>query len=135
MVDVFINFTSGGKILKRITKQRAVIAACFSSGKRPLSISEIHALAARQYPSLGIATVYRAINSFVETGKLVAVNIGGIARYELANRPHHHHFYCQECDRAFCLEKCLVPRKILAPEGFTVRDHEMVVLGACPSCS
>lgn len=121
--------------MQRNTKQREVIAACFSNGDRPLSVSEVHKLAARQYPSLGIATVYRAINSFVESGRLVAVQIGGVARYELANRSHHHHFYCQECDRAFCLEKCSVPKKNLAPEGFTVREHEMVVLGTCPSCS
>jgi Fur family ferric uptake transcriptional regulator len=79
--------------LQRNTKQRETIAACFSGENRPMTASEVHALAAKDYPSLGIATVYRAVNAFVETGLLVPLVIGGTTRYELAAKAHHHHFY------------------------------------------
>lgn len=120
--------------MQRKTKQREAIAACFSNEERPMTATEIHALASEAYPSLGIATVYRAVNAFIETGMLAPVVIGGTRRYELAAKPHHDHFYCEECDRAFCLEECPVSTKNLAPKGFTVRDHDLVVSGACPAC-
>jgi len=121
--------------MQRNTKQREVIASCFSTEDRPMTANEVHELASEDCPSLGIATVYRAINALVGSGVLAPVAIGGATRYELAEKPHHHHFYCAECDRAFCLEKCPVPEKGLAPKGFTVRDHEMVVFGDCPVCA
>jgi hypothetical protein len=61
--------------MQRQTKQREAIAACFASAGRPLSPHEVHALACEVQPSLGIATVYRALNAFVEDGLLVRVPI------------------------------------------------------------
>ena len=121
--------------MQRNTKQRKIIAACFASEERPLTAVEVHALASKEYPSLGIATVYRAVNAFVEAGVLSPVVIGGATRYELANKSHHHHFYCQECNRAFCLKDCPVVKDRLAPKGFFVREHDLVVSGACPACA
>jgi Fur family ferric uptake transcriptional regulator len=121
--------------MQRQTKQREAIAACFASAGRPLSPHEVHALACEVQPSLGIATVYRALNAFVEDGLLVRVPIGGATRYELAAERHHHHFHCQECDRAFPIERSPIPAKVLAPEGFAVRTHDLVVSGACPECA
>ncbi len=120
--------------MQRNTKQREVIAACFSGEERPMTATEVHALASKEHPSLGIATVYRTVNAFVEAGVLVPVTIGGTTRYELATKRHHHHFHCQECDRAFCLEVCPISDEALAPQGFAVRDHDLVVSGACPAC-
>jgi Fur family ferric uptake transcriptional regulator len=120
--------------MQRNTKQREAIAACFASERRPLSAPEVHALACRAHPSLGIATVYRTLNAFVDAGLLVPLVIGGATRYELAAERHHHHFHCQACGRAFCLETCPVSEEGLAPAGFAVRDHDLVVSGACPDC-
>ncbi|MBN1656446.1 MAG: transcriptional repressor [Deltaproteobacteria bacterium] len=120
--------------MQRNTKQREAIAACFSAENRPLTAAEVHAFTAKDRPSLGIATVYRTVNAFVEIGMLVPVLIGGTNRYELSAKPRHHHFYCQKCDRAYCLKECTVSKDRLAPEGFTVHDHELVVYGVCPSC-
>jgi Fur family ferric uptake transcriptional regulator len=121
--------------LQRNTKQREAILSCFSGEDRPMTATEIHTLAREEYPSLGIATVYRTVNAFVEAGVLAPVFIGGATRYELAEKRHHHHFHCQECDRAFCLQGRPVSEKGLAPKGFTVRDHDLVVSGACPACA
>ena len=120
--------------MQRKTKQREVIAACFSREQRPLTATEVHALASKDCPSLSIATVYRAVKALLESGVLVQVVIGGATRYELADKARHHHFHCQECDRAFCLEACPIHGKGLAPKGFTVRDLDVVVLGVCPAC-
>jgi Fur family ferric uptake transcriptional regulator len=121
--------------LRRKTKQREVIAACFDTANGPLAPNEAHELAMAELPTLGIATVYRFINTFVEKGILVPIVIGGTTRYESAGKNHHHHFYCRQCNRVFCLDDCPLSDRRLAPRGFKVEDHELVVNGYCKACS
>ena len=121
--------------MKRQTKQQAVIAACFAAADRPLAPNEVHELAATELPSLGIATVYRFVSAFVEKGVLVPIVIGGTTRYESADKHHHHHFHCKECDKVFCLDNCPLAGTRLAPRGYTVQGHDLVVSGFCRTCS
>jgi Fur family transcriptional regulator, ferric uptake regulator len=122
-------------VLKRNTKQREVIAACFETAKRPLSPAEAHALATKAYPSLGIATVYRAVNDLVSRGVLTSICIGGTTRFEPSSKVHHHHFYCRDCQKVFCLEDCPVSKTALAPKGYKVEGHVLVVNGICKTCA
>ncbi len=120
--------------MKRKTKQREIITACFAAANRPLAPTEVHLLAIKELPSLGIATVYRFINNFVEQGILVPIVIGGTTRFESAEKNHHHHFYCRQCDQAFCIDDCPLTGSKLAPSGYQVESHDLVVNGFCKSC-
>ena len=89
----------------------------------------------RLVDSLGLATVYRNIKILYEEGWLAEVDLpGGGTRYELAERPHHHHFLCRVCDQAYDVHRC--PDRIdqLAPAGFTVDSHEITLFGVCATC-
>ena len=121
-------------MVQRKTKQRAIIAECFETTERPLSPAEAHALAAKTHPSIGIATVYRAVNDLLEEGSLTPIHIGGTTRFEPSNKTHHHHFYCRDCEKVFCLDNCPVPESDLAPRGYKVEDHALVVSGVCKTC-
>jgi Fur family ferric uptake transcriptional regulator len=121
--------------LRRKTKQREIIAACFTAADRPLAPTEAHELVVAELPTLGIATVYRFISAFVEKGILVPVVIGGTTRYESADKNHHHHFYCRQCDTVFCLDDCPLSESRLAPRGYKVESHDLVVNGFCRECS
>ena len=86
-------------------------------------------------PSLGIATVYRSLKALVEGGWLTCVDLPGeVTRYELAARPHHHHFVCRSCQQAFDIDGCAPEVEELAPSGFKVEAHEVVLFGRCPTC-
>ena len=78
-------------------------------------------------PSLGIATVYRTINSLSAEGWIPA-------RYERCGKPHHHHFICRGCGLAFDVAACPEDVERLAPPGFAVDAHELVLYGRCPGC-
>ena len=121
--------------MERKTKQREVIAACFNAADRPLAPAEAHELANAEIPRLGIATVYRCIRDFVEKGFLVPIRIAGATRYETADKDHHHHFHCRRCDRVFCLDDCPLLGSRLAPKGYKVEGHELVVNGFCKACA
>ena len=119
----------------RRTRQRTTIEEVFDDAGRPLSAAEALEVAQQSLPSLGIATVYRAVNDLMEAGRLRAVELPGQpARYERADLGHHHHFSCQECGRVFDVEGC--PGRIaqMAPRGFTVESHEILLYGTCADC-
>jgi Fur family ferric uptake transcriptional regulator len=117
------------------TQQKLVLGGVFERAKRPLTPTEICAEARKRIPSLGIATVYRAIRQFVSEGQVRAVEIPGVPpHYESAARHHHHFFLCRQCRRLFDLIGCLRGVKSLAPAGFSVQKHEIVLYGECAVC-
>jgi Fur family ferric uptake transcriptional regulator len=46
----------------------------------------------------------------------------------------HSHFYCEKCQRTFCLEGTHIP-VIDLPEGFTLHSINYVLKGICQECS
>lgn len=126
----------GAPVQRRRTRQRTAIRTVLEEARRPLSISEVLDLAQRKVPGLGIATVYRTVGALVEEGFLSQVEIGGEApRYEVAGRGHHHHFRCRRCLCVFEIDGCLPDVQRLAPAGFLVEDHEILLFGLCPDCA
>ncbi|NBC11679.1 MAG: transcriptional repressor [Planctomycetes bacterium] len=119
----------------RKTSQRQAIRNAFADAGRPLSVPEALDEAQREVPGMGPATVYRAVNALVDDGFLKAVELPGEpARYELAELGHHHHFHCKACGKVFDVQGC--PGKLgqLAPPGFEVASHEIILYGRCAQC-
>ncbi|MBM3464535.1 MAG: transcriptional repressor [Armatimonadetes bacterium] len=121
--------------MERSTNQRRVIRKVLDEAERPLGPQEILEAAQSHLPTLGIATVYRTLKGFLEDGTVAPVELPGESlRYETSGKPHHHHFRCRECNRVFELEGCEVQTRGLAPPGFKVDAHELVLYGACKEC-
>jgi Fur family ferric uptake transcriptional regulator len=117
----------------RATEHHAIIEELLGQSSGPLSADEVRS-------SIGVrnisqATVYRVLKKATVDGMFKEVSFpDGPKRYELASHAHHHHFICLECDRAFDLKGC--PEKInnLAPDGFEVQGHDLILKGLCPQC-
>lgn len=121
--------------MERKTRQRDAIAAALREADRPLSPQELLDLSSRQTPGIGIATVYRTIKAMVDERLLTPVEIPGEPpRYEVAGKSHHHHFHCKKCDRVYEMKGCPGPLKKLAPPGFEVQGHEVLLYGICSAC-
>jgi len=117
----------------RATRQRTAIRQIFEQERRPLSAHEVHSMT--PVGGLGIATVYRALQLLTEEGWLKPVSMpGAVTYYERTGLGHHHHFRCEICDRVFDVVGCARGLDALAPEGFVVRGHEILLTGACPGC-
>lgn len=107
----------------------------FRASSRPLSPREVLAQGQTFVPGLGLATVYRNIRRLLEEGWLVEVPLpGSPSRYELADRPHHHHFHCRSCDRVFDLEVCGIAFDRVVSAGYRVEQHDLTLSGRCPHC-
>ena len=59
---------------------------------------------------------------------------GEATRWEVAGKPHHHHFLCRACDGAYEVEGCPGDPRTVVPEGFLLEAHEVVLYGVCGSC-
>lgn len=71
--------------MERHTPQRAAVLAAIASAGRPLLPQEVLELAASQAPTLGIATVYRALKKLADEGSICPVALAGEpVRYEAA---------------------------------------------------
>jgi Fur family ferric uptake transcriptional regulator len=106
-----------------------------ANATHPLTPDEIRSAAARRVRGLGIATVYRALRQLVDGGEALVVEVPGAApRYERAGRGHHHHFHCRSCGRVFEVAGCPGDVAQIAPPGFRVDGHEIVLYGTCPAC-
>ena len=112
---------------------RDAVEALLRDAEGPLSADEVrHALADT---GIGQATVYRLLNRGVAEGTLQAVQLPtGPARYEPADRPHHHHFTCDACDRVFDLVGCPGRLDRLLPAGFELASHDLTLHGRCADC-
>ncbi len=120
----------------RTTRQRGAILHTLEHADRPLSAAEVLTLARARVPGLGLATVYRTIESLVDTGALMPVEIPGKApRYEVAGKDHHHHFLCKRCHRVFEVHGCPGNIDAHVPRGFVLEGHELTLFGRCAACS
>ena len=124
------------RVVRRDTRQRRAIRHVLKHFGRPLTPEEVLDYGQRIVPSLGLATVYRNLKILAREGWLSEVQLpGGGLRYELADRPHHHHFLCRSCDQAFDVHRCPDEIEELAPDGFQVDSHELILFGRCAACA
>ncbi len=76
----------------RMTDQRRTIARVLEAAEDHPDVEELHARSVAVDPRISIATVYRTVKLFEESGILDKHEFGdGRARYETADRDHHDH--------------------------------------------
>jgi Fur family transcriptional regulator, ferric uptake regulator len=122
---------------RRNTRQGETILAVLQNAEGPLGIPEIHARAKAALPSLGLATIYRAVRRLLGDTAILEVALPGEEpRFELRRSHHHHHFRCQQCDKVFELDFCPVqlPRGTVLPNGYMVLEHHLTLYGICQGC-
>ena len=126
----------------RETSQRGAIRKALLNAGRPLSTSEVYALAHKDAAKLGIATVYRNLKSLHADEEVVRVDLPGRPpRWELAPGPqqalgrHHHHFLCRTCNKLYEIESCPADLQRLLPSGYVLEEHDILLRGQCQSCA
>jgi Fur family ferric uptake transcriptional regulator len=122
-----------------VTAQRLAIAEVLLSSDRHLSAEEVVSELERRGRKVGTATVYRAIDTLIESGLVVERDFGeGFRRFEPARDiPHHEHLVCTQCGRVeeFRDERLERMTTIIAESrGFARQRHRLVIHGICRDC-
>ena len=102
------------------------------------SAQEVYRLMQREGQSIGLTTVYRALQSLVND-KIVDIlrREDGEAIYRLCGDGHHHHLVCKGCGDTIEIEGGVVEKwaKSLAEEhGFRDVGHTAEIFGLCSKC-
>lgn len=117
----------------RMTEQRRVIASVLQGCTDHPDVEELYARASKVDAGISLATVYRTVKLFEETGILDRHEFGdGRARYEDAERDHHDHLIdiqSGEVIEFIDKEIEILQEKIAAKLGYSLRGHRLELYG------
>ena len=103
-----------------------------------LSARQVAEAVQAEAPELHQATIYRALDVFVEDGLVRRTELDGRALYEVAAEHCHHHVVCTECGTvAHVHDEALQSAfaRVESESGFTLADTELTFYGTCPDCA
>ena len=117
----------------RMTDQRRTIAHVLEAATDHPDVEELYNRASALDPNISIATVYRTVKLFDESGILEKHEFGdGRARYEAADRDHHDHLIDMttgEVIEFFDPDIEALQEKIAAKLGYTLKGHRLELNG------
>ena len=123
----------------RPTRQRQVVADALAALETFCSAQEIHALLVDRGETVGLATVYRTLQLFAESGDLDALRgDDGETRYRQCSSGPHHHLVCRAGGRTVVVEGPTVVRwadRVAGEHGFTEVAHTLEIFGTCADCN
>ena len=117
----------------KLTDQRKIIARVMSEANNHPDVDELYTRVSKIDSKISIATVYRTVKLFEETGILTKHEFkGGKARYEELNESHHDHlidvksgeiieFVDQEIEN--------LQKKVAQKYGYDLVDHKLELYG------
>lgn len=106
-----------------------------------LPATRIHDEVRARRPGIGIASVYRALETLTELGLVHRIDLrSGGARYEPAapSGDHHHHLVCGDCGKVEAFSDDRLEHAIhgvSADADFRIDTHEVVLRGRCVDCA
>ena len=117
----------------RMTDQRRVVARVLGAADDHPDVEELYARAAAIDPKISLATVYRTVKLFEESGLLEKHEFGdGRARYEDAERDHHDHLIDVSSGQVIEFvdpEIEELQERIAARLGYRLIGHRLELLG------
>jgi Fur family peroxide stress response transcriptional regulator len=120
-----------------VTHQRHVIYEILKSMHGHPSPEEVYARVKRRIPSISLATVYKNLHLFIESGIFREVSVHhGSLRVETNHKPHHH-LVCTACKSISDIEAealGLAAKHGKLPGGFLAQRYAVDVLGLCAAC-
>ena len=117
----------------KLTDQRRVIAQVMSESSDHPDVDELYNRVSKIDPKISIATVYRTVKLFEESGILTKHEFkGGKARYEELNEGHHDHLIDVKTGEIIEfvdeeIEK--LQKKVAEKYGYTLVDHKLELYG------
>lgn len=102
------------------------------------SAQDIYAAMRTQGASVGLSTVYRALQSLVESGRADVLRTDtSEAAYRACGQTHHHHLVCRTCGRTVEVQGPAVERwaeQMAAKFDYTDVSHTVELFGTCTAC-
>lgn len=123
----------------RATRQRAVITALLDDSSGFRSAQALHLELRHRGNDVGLATVYRTLQSMVTAGLVDTVRTDtGESLYRRCSQRHHHHLVCRTCGATTELKAQIIESwaaDIAKEHGFSDATHTVEIFGVCGACT
>jgi Fur family peroxide stress response transcriptional regulator len=120
-----------------VTHQRQVLYETMKTMHGHPSPEEVYARVKKKVPAISLATVYKNIHLFVESGVFRKMSLHhGSVRVEM-NEQAHHHLVCSRCKAIADIgekELGLSAKRNRLASGFLVERYAVDVIGICAKC-
>ena len=125
--------------MQRMTRQRSAVSDALAGLEDFRSAQQLHELLREHGNSVGLATVYRTLQSLAEDGDVDVLHTPeGEAVYRRCTQSgHHHHLVCRSCGRTVEIEGPGVEAwadEVGAAQDFTAIKHTVELTGICSDC-
>jgi Fur family peroxide stress response transcriptional regulator len=120
-----------------VTHQRQVLYEVMKMMHGHPSPEEVYALVKKRVPAISLATVYKNIHLFVESGIFREVSMHHGSLGVEMNDEAHHHMVCSKCKAVTDIgekELGLTSIKENLPGGFLVERYAVDAIGICAKC-
>lgn len=117
-------------------QRRAALKALVGRSDHPTA-DTIYQDVVRELPGVSKATVYRALDNFVQLGLARRVHHGATAARFDGNVERHHHLLCVRCESITDIDWNALdvpPFPEMSGDGFEVHDVAVSVQGLCRAC-
>tara|TARA_B100001123_G_C14768037_1_gene811521 strand:+ start:240 stop:650 length:411 start_codon:yes stop_codon:yes gene_type:complete len=118
----------------RLTDQRKLVAKVMSESKDHPDVDELHKRVNKVDSKISIATVYRTVKLFEESGIIAKHDFkGSKARYEQAPKEHHDHLidiHTGEITEFVNEDIEKLQKKVAEKLGYKLVDHRLELYGA-----
>jgi Fur family ferric uptake transcriptional regulator len=122
----------------RLTQPRLAVLQVLQENSGFLSPAEIHERGRALYPSLGLVTVYRTLETLDELDLVRRVHgRGNCHGYARANSARGHYLVCHRCGQVVefpCEGMEGVIEAVRQRSGFAIEEHLLELVGLCPAC-
>ena len=123
---------------ERLTAQRRAVVEGLMRQRVALTPRELHAVLRQEHPTLGVATVYRTLETLEEVQaatRFEQPNHEG--KYIYCSPRHHHHLLCTRCGLVEEIAGCVltpVERALRRQTSFQINEHALTFYGFCAAC-
>ncbi|MEI7777029.1 MAG: Fur family transcriptional regulator [bacterium] len=136
MKGKFYDILRGGGL--KATKPRVAVLGVFSDDCRPMTAEEIFQKLLHE--KIDLATVYRSLKSFEESGIVEIVNLHKDSIYYELSDHHHHHVICKKCGLVERLKECDIDASLKQIQKSVrnfkhITSHSLEFFGICKKCA
>ena len=122
----------------KLTPQRRAVIGSIASSPDHLTPAAIYERAHQDYPSIGLATIYRTLEILAKLGLICELHAGGSCRsYTIGAPGHHHHLICSNCGEVVDFsgyDLSPLEKRLSRETGFEIEDHLLEFIGRCQNC-
>lgn len=133
---MILNLNNSTKRL--VTSQRRLILDIIKEAHGHIDAKEIYRKANERDSRISLATVYRNLRFFNESGLIEERNLGQPrSYYEMKRQGEHHHLICLGCGRVIEIDSPLIGeliKRLQQKNKFCVSKAELCIIGHCNKC-